>query len=99
MELIPLEQVGAPALVIDIVRQAQADRDYRLTRADVLEFESRHRRIEPGTIYTEMPAGAGPDSVSLRASVSIAETVSAESQARAASASSLRVRRYDARRA
>jgi hypothetical protein len=49
--------------------------------------------------YTGMPAGAGPGSVSLRASVSIAETVSAESQARAASASSLRVRRYDARRA
>lgn len=47
---IPLEQLMAPAVVIDVTRQAAADRDYRLTAQDVLEFERRHGRIQPGTI-------------------------------------------------
>lgn len=50
LEAIPLEQLVAPAVVIDIAQQAEIDRDYRLTRSDVLDFESRHGRIEPGTI-------------------------------------------------
>ncbi|MBI4410036.1 MAG: cyclase family protein [Gemmatimonadetes bacterium] len=47
---IPLERLIAPAVVIDITAQATADRDYRLTRADVLEFERRHGRVPAGAI-------------------------------------------------
>jgi len=47
---VPLEQLVAPAVVIDVTRQAAADRDYRLTAEDVLAFERRHGRIPPGTI-------------------------------------------------
>jgi kynurenine formamidase len=49
-EAIPLEQLIAPAVVIDVAGKAAADRDYRLTRDDVLAFEARHGRIEPGSI-------------------------------------------------
>lgn len=47
---VPLEQLIARAVVIDITAPAAADRDYRLTRKDVLEFERRHGAIEPQTI-------------------------------------------------
>jgi kynurenine formamidase len=47
---IPLEQLVAPAVVLDVAEQAAADRDYALTVADVEAFESRHGRIRPGTI-------------------------------------------------
>jgi kynurenine formamidase len=47
---IPLERLIAPAVVIDVSAEAAADPDYRLTTADVLEFERRHGRITPGTI-------------------------------------------------
>jgi kynurenine formamidase len=40
----------APAVVIDVTAKAAADPDYRLTTADVLEFERRHGRLVPGTI-------------------------------------------------
>ncbi|HET6277840.1 MAG TPA: cyclase family protein [Candidatus Polarisedimenticolia bacterium] len=49
-EEIPLAQLIAPAIVIDVTGHAAADRDYRLTTADVLRFEAAHGRIEPGTI-------------------------------------------------
>lgn len=49
-EQIPLEQLIAPAGVIDVTAQASANRDYRLTRADVLHFEKQHGRIARGTI-------------------------------------------------
>ena len=49
-EAIPLEQLIAPAVVIDVTERAAADGDYRLTRDDVLAFEARHGRIEPGSI-------------------------------------------------
>jgi kynurenine formamidase len=49
-EQIPLERLVAPAVVIDVSAQAARDRDYRLSREDVLDFERRHGRIEPGTI-------------------------------------------------
>jgi kynurenine formamidase len=49
-EQIPLEQLVAPAVVIDVTAQAAANADYRLTAADVRDFESRHGRIEAGTI-------------------------------------------------
>ena len=46
---IPLTQLLAPAVVIDVTAAASADRDYRLTRDDVLVFEKKNGRIEPGT--------------------------------------------------
>lgn len=49
-EALPLEQLIAPAVVIDVTANAAADRDYRLTRDDVLEFERRHGRITERTI-------------------------------------------------
>ena len=47
---IPLERLVAPAVVIDVSKQAAADRDYRVTPDDVAAFEKSHGRIEPGTI-------------------------------------------------
>ncbi len=47
---IPLEQLIAPAVVIDVSRQASINADYRLTPEDVATFEDRHGRIPPGTI-------------------------------------------------
>ena len=47
---IPLDRLVAPAVVIDVTARASADRDYRLTRDDVLAFEREHGAIEPGTI-------------------------------------------------
>lgn len=47
---VPLERLVAPAVVIDVTEQAEADRDYRLTVADVKAFEEIHGRIEPGTM-------------------------------------------------
>jgi len=49
-EQIPLEQLIAPAVVIDVRTQTSADRDYRLTRADVMQFEKSHGTITAGTI-------------------------------------------------
>jgi kynurenine formamidase len=49
-EQIPLEQLIAPAVVIDAQAQARANRDYRLTAADVVAFEKAHGAIAPGTI-------------------------------------------------
>lgn len=37
-------------MVIDVSKQAAGDRDYRLSREDVLKFEKRHGKIVPGTI-------------------------------------------------
>lgn len=47
---IPLTRLIAPAVVIDISAQAQADRNYVLSAADVERFEARHGRIAAGTI-------------------------------------------------
>jgi kynurenine formamidase len=47
---VPLDRLIAPAVVIDVTAQAQRDADYRLTADDVLVFERKHGRIEPGTI-------------------------------------------------
>ncbi|MFP5247155.1 MAG: cyclase family protein, partial [Thermoanaerobaculia bacterium] len=47
---IPLEQLVAPAVVIDVADRAAANADYRLTADDIRTWESRHGRIEPGTI-------------------------------------------------
>src|SRR5688572_8582336 len=47
---IPLRNLIGPAIVIDITAQAADDPDYRLTAGDVHAWESRHGRIEPGSI-------------------------------------------------
>ena len=47
---IPLEQLIAPAIVIDVAAQASANPDYRLTADDVRAWESRHGAIAAGTI-------------------------------------------------
>lgn len=49
-EQIPLEQLVASAVVIDVSALAAQDRDYRLSAEDVRTFEQRHGRIAPGTI-------------------------------------------------
>jgi kynurenine formamidase len=47
---VPLRQLVAPAVVIDVSRQSDADPDYRLTVADVRAWEKRHGSIAGGTI-------------------------------------------------
>lgn len=47
---IPPRQLIAEAAVIDVSRQAAADPDYRLTAADVREWEKRHGALAAGTI-------------------------------------------------
>jgi kynurenine formamidase len=47
---LPLSQLIAPAVVIDITTQAAADAAYRVTRGDVEAFEASHGRIGAGTI-------------------------------------------------
>jgi kynurenine formamidase len=47
---IPLEQLIAPAVVIDISAKAAGDRDYRLSLDDVLAFEKQTGTIAAGTI-------------------------------------------------
>jgi kynurenine formamidase len=49
-EQVPLEQLIAPAVVIDVTAKANADRDYRLTPDDIVQFEKRHGRIAAGTM-------------------------------------------------
>jgi len=49
-EQIPLEQLIAPAVVIDVTAHAARERDYRLTSADVVQFERSHGPIAAGTI-------------------------------------------------
>jgi len=50
VEAVPLSQLVAPAVVIDVRNQAQADPDYRLTAEDVRAFERANGEIRPGTI-------------------------------------------------
>jgi kynurenine formamidase len=49
-DTIPLEQLIAPAVVIDVSAKAGANRDYRLTAAVVASLEQAHGRISRGTI-------------------------------------------------
>lgn len=49
MDQVGLVRLIGPVVVIDVSAKAAADRDYRVTVADVLAFESQHGRIEPGT--------------------------------------------------
>jgi kynurenine formamidase len=47
---IPLEQLVARAVVIDVSAQAARDRNYRLTPADLAAFEQKHGAIARGSI-------------------------------------------------
>jgi kynurenine formamidase len=47
---IPLEQLIAPAVVIDLSQQAAADRDARLSAEEVNRFEQAHGRIPAGAL-------------------------------------------------
>jgi len=47
---IPLEQLIAPAVVIDVSSQTARDPDYRLTRTDVLTWEQKNGNIAAGSI-------------------------------------------------
>ena len=49
-DAIPLENLIAPAVVIDVSKKAAADRNYRLSARDVRLFEDQHGRIKPGDI-------------------------------------------------
>jgi kynurenine formamidase len=48
-ERVPLERLIGPVVVIDVSDKAAADRDYRVSAADVLAFEARYGAIAPGT--------------------------------------------------
>ncbi len=47
---VPLEQLIAPAVVIDVTDKTAMNADYLLTADDVRAWEQRHGTIEPGTI-------------------------------------------------
>ena len=50
VDQIPVRQLMAPAAVIDVSPKAATDSDYRLTVADIDDWEKRNGRIQPGTI-------------------------------------------------
>jgi kynurenine formamidase len=47
---VPLKNLIAPAVVIDVTEKAAADRNHLLSADDVRTFERRYGRIEPGAI-------------------------------------------------
>jgi kynurenine formamidase len=47
---VPIDQLIAPAIVIDVSARAAADPDYRLTAADITAFERQHGAIAEQTI-------------------------------------------------
>ncbi|HEY3219329.1 MAG TPA: cyclase family protein [Gemmatimonadales bacterium] len=47
---IPLEQLMAPAVVIDVTRQADSTADYRVHQSDIIAWEAAHGAIPHGAI-------------------------------------------------
>ena len=47
---IPLDNLIAPAMVIDVTAKADNDRDYLVSVDDILKFETAHGRIAEGSI-------------------------------------------------
>jgi kynurenine formamidase len=47
---LPLENLVAPAVVIDVTKKAAEDRNYRVSEADVRDFEKEFGQIEKGTV-------------------------------------------------
>jgi len=50
VDAVPVEQLIAPAVVIDVRSKTSADADYRLTAADVQVWEAKHGPIPSGAI-------------------------------------------------
>lgn len=50
IDQIPVRQLIAPAVVIDVSAKAAADPDYRLTREDVRSWEKQHGNVPSGAI-------------------------------------------------
>ncbi len=50
LDAVPLQQLMAPAVVLDITSKTASNPDYRLTADDVRDFERAHGRIDDGTI-------------------------------------------------
>jgi kynurenine formamidase len=50
VERVPLKQLVAAAVVLDVSVQAKANPDYRASIQDIRDFESRHGRIPAGAI-------------------------------------------------
>ncbi|HEX9445587.1 MAG TPA: cyclase family protein [Candidatus Binatia bacterium] len=50
VDQVPLAKTIAPAIVVDVRRQAEADAGYRLAVADLRAWEKRHGKIPPGAI-------------------------------------------------
>jgi kynurenine formamidase len=50
VDAIPVSQLIAPAVVIDISKQCEGNRDYLLTPRDVEEWEKTHGRVPKGSI-------------------------------------------------
>jgi kynurenine formamidase len=47
---IPLDQLMGPAIVLDVTKQCENNRDYLITETDFKNWEQRNGRIPPGTI-------------------------------------------------
>jgi kynurenine formamidase len=47
---IPISHLVAPAVVIDVAKKAEADPDYRLSAADLRDWEKRHGAVPAGAI-------------------------------------------------
>src|SRR5437870_8956556 len=47
---IPLTQLAGAACVVDVSREVEADRDYRITPADLEAWERAHGRVPEGAI-------------------------------------------------
>ncbi|MCC7423461.1 MAG: cyclase family protein [Planctomycetaceae bacterium] len=50
VEMLAAEQLFAPGIVIDVSLPVESDADYRLTVADVVEWEKQHGRIPEGAV-------------------------------------------------
>jgi len=50
VDQIPLEQLMGNAVVIDVTRQAAKNRDYRITRADIQNWEKQNGKLTAGTV-------------------------------------------------
>lgn len=50
LDQVPLERLIAPAVVVDVTRQAAADPDYRLTVQELRAWEARHGRIPEAAV-------------------------------------------------
>ena len=57
-EQIPLARTIGLAIVIDVRRQAEADRDYRLSAADIRRWEKRYGRVPTRSIGSHCIAKA-----------------------------------------